>query len=133
MSGIISLYAAIVQTSPGSVPRLSQSPSFDNIPTYFRPEGGWRWLALIVRPPLPLLEVTALVLYTFLRMTSERFHQLFGKQYIKLLSAIAEQAIDQKKVKWNDSVQGDLSKIRLMIGEWMEKGRITGAEGRIPT
>lgn len=133
MSGIISFYAAIVQTSPSSVPQLTPTPSLASIPTYFRPEGGWRWLALIVRPPLPLLEVTALVLYTFLRMTSERFHSLFGKQYIKLLQAIAEQGIDQRKVKWNDSVQGDLSKIRLMIGEWMEKGQIIGAEGRIPT
>lgn len=66
-------------------------------------------------------------------MASERFHVLFGKQYIKLLQAIGDQAIDQKKVKWNDSVQGDLSKIRLMIGDWMEKGQIQGAEGRIPT
>lgn len=133
MSGIVSLYAAIVQTSPKSVPQLTPSSSIASIPPYFRPEGGWRWLALIVRPPLPLLEVTALVLYTFLRMVSERFHTLFGKQYIKLLRTIAEQAIDQKKVKWNDSVQGDISKSRLMIGEWMEKGQIQGAEGRIPT
>lgn len=133
MSGIISLYAAIVQTSPSTVPQLTSNPSIVNIPSYFRPEGGWRWLALVVRPPLPLLDVTALLLRTFLRMVSERFHTLFGKQYIKLLRAIAEQAIDQQKIKWNDSVQGDISKIRIMIGEWMEKGQIQGAEGRIPT
>jgi nucleoporin GLE1 len=133
MSGIISLYAAIVQTSPSSVPQLTSTPSLSSVPSHFRPEGGWRWLALIVRPPLPLLEVTALVLYTFLRISSERFHQIFGQQYIKLLKAIAEQAIDERKVKWNDAVQGDLSKIRLMIGDWMEKGQIVGAEGRIPT
>lgn len=133
MSGMISLYAAIVQTSPGDVPQLSPTPSLSSIPPHFRPEGGWRWLALIVRPPLPLLEVTPLLLHTFLRMSSERFHTLFGKQYIKLLRAIAEQGIDERKVKWNEGVQGDLSKIRLMIGEWMEKGQIIGAEGRIPT
>lgn len=133
MSGIISLYAAILQTSPSAVPQLASTPSLQSIPTHFRPEGGWRWLAIIVRPPLPLLEVTALLLHSFLRMASERFHALFGKQFIKILRAIAEQAIDERKVKWNENVQGDLSKVRIMIGEWMEKGKIEGAEGRIPT
>lgn len=132
MSGIISLYAAIVQTSPSAVPKLLSSPTIQHVPAYFRPEGGWKWYAMVLRPPIPLLDTTALLLYVFLRMTAERFHQLYGKQYIKLLRAVAEQGVDQKQVKWNDGVQGDLAKVRLLIGDWIEKGQIKGAEGRIP-
>jgi nucleoporin GLE1 len=133
MSGIISLYAAIVQTSPGAVPKLLSSPTVQYVPPFFRPDGGWKWCAMILRPPLPLLDTTALLLYVFLRMTGERFHQLFGRQYIKLLRAIAEQGIDNKQIKWNEGVQGDLSKVRLLIGDWLQSGQITGAEGRAPT
>lgn len=135
MSGIVSLYAAIVQTSPSTIPSVLPSGvrMAQHVPPYFRPEGGWRWLAIVVRPPVPLLDITALQLFVFLRMTGERFHSLFGKQYIKLLRAIAEQGIDQKLVKWNDGVQGDLAKVRLMIGDWMDKGQIKGADGRIPS
>jgi len=133
MSGIISLYAAIVQTSPTSVPQLSPSPELSNVPTFFRPAGGWRWHALILRSPLPLLDITPLLLYTFLRMSCEKFFELYGKQYVKLLRSIAEQGIDGGAVKWNKEVQGDLSKVRILIGEWLQNGQVKGAEGRIPS
>ena len=135
MSGIVSLYAAIVQTAPTTVPHLTApAPRTEQlVPAYFRPEGGWRWLSLILRAPLPLLDTTPLLIHTFLRMAAERFHQLFGRQFIKLLQALAEQGLDAKLIKWNEGVQGDLSKIRLMIQDWMDTGRIKGAEGRVPT
>lgn len=133
MSGIISLYAAIVQTAPSSVPSLLQQRTIGMIQPFFRPEGGWRWLATVVRPPFPLLDTTALLLYVFVRMTGERFHALYGKQYEKLLRALAEQGIDQKVVKWNPGVQGDLAKVRLLIAEWLERGQVKGAEGRVPS
>jgi len=136
MSGIVALYAAITQTSPSSVPHLlppGTQPNLSAVPSYFRPEAGWRWYALIVRPPLTLLDLTPLLLYCFLRMTGERFYDLYGRQFVKLLRAIAEKGIDEKAVRWNEGVQGDLSKVRLLIGDWLANGRVVGAEGRTPT
>ena len=132
MSGIVALYGAICQTSPSRVPRLLPAPTLEYLPNYFRPEGGWRWLASIVRPPLPLLDVTALLLYNFLRMTAERFYEIYNRQFLKLVQAVAMQGIDEKKIRWNEAVMGDLSKVRLMIGDWLTTNTVRGAEGRIP-
>jgi len=134
MSGIISFYAAIIQTSPSSVPHLlsSSSLTIQHVPPYFRPEAGWKWYATILRPPLPLLDLTPLLLNTFLRMNGERFHALYGKQFVKLIQAIAEQGIDAGKVQWNKETMGDLSKTRNMIGEWLLKGKVEGTDGRVP-
>lgn len=133
MSGIVSLYAAILQTSPSSVPQLSPTPALHHVPDYFRPSGGWKWYANILRAPLPLLDVTPLLLYTFLRMSGEKFFELYGKQYVKLLRGLAEQGIDGQAIRWNKEVQGDLSKVRILIGEWLQNGRVVGAEGRFPS
>lgn len=132
MSGIIGLYAAICQTSPSAVPSISPSSNPSAVPAYFRPSAGWAWLALILRDPLPRLEVTPLLLYSFLRMSGERFYALYGRQYVKLLRAITDQAIDRSMVQWNPNVQGDISKVRIMLGEWIQNGRVEGAKGRIP-
>lgn len=133
MTGIISLYAAICQTSPQAVPHILPQPTIQHIPAYFKPEGAWKWLASIVRPPLPLLDVTPQLLYNFLRMASERLYQVYNKQFIKLLQALATQGIDEKKIRWNDGVMGDLSMVRNMLSDWMQSGQIVGAGGRIPT
>ena len=133
MSGIVSLYAAIVQTSPSTVPNLLSRPmTSQHIPPYFRPEGGWKWYAVILRPPLPLLDLTPLLLYHFLRITGERFHSLYGHQYIKVVQAIVTQGTNGDVVKWNKDVQGDLSKVKILAGGWLENGVVKGAEGRQP-
>lgn len=130
-SGLIALYASILQTSP-LLPPQGPCPlaSLSNIPPHFRPTAAWRWLNLILRPPLVGLEPTPLLLVTFLEVAGEGLAAVFGRQMAKLLEVLLREGLREAKAGFSDKARSSLVRLQLWLEDWEKLGRIEGTKGR---
>ncbi|KAK4057399.1 Nuclear pore complex nucleoporin component [Microbotryomycetes sp. JL221] len=133
MSGIVALYASIVQTSPLAEP---QGPCpvdlVKNVPIHFRPSAGWRWLVLILRPPLVRLEPIPLLVMTFLEVAAEGLGQTYGRQFDKFLEVLLREGLRENKAGFSDKAKSSTVRLTLWLEEWEKKGKIEGTSGRVP-
>ena len=51
---------------------------------------------------------------------------------MKLIKAIVLQGKDGNAVRWSKEAEGDLRKVIILIGQWLDEGVVKGAEGRLP-
>jgi nucleoporin GLE1 len=122
MAGIVALWAAVLQTDPTGPP--------EQVPPWFRPAQGWRWLSLILRSPFPSLETTPILVDHFLSVAGSRLAASYGRQFIKVIVCLLEEGIAQDKAKFSKTNRAGIVKLQLKLEDWSKKGRVVGAEGR---
>lgn len=133
-SGIIALYAAILQTSPVAPPQApNATPPLANVPAHLRPAAMWRTLMLLLRPPLVSLEPTPLLVVTFLEIAGPRMSEIFGRQTNKVFEALLREGCRDatNPVGFSDKAKSSRVRLLLWLEEW-EKGRIEEIAGRSP-
>lgn len=132
MSGLVALYAAILQTSPLSPPQ-GPPPSPDalaHVPPHFRPAAGWRWLVLILRAPLVALEPAPLLVVTFLEVAGAALVDVYGAQMRKLLECLLREGVREGKAGFSDKARGSQVRLLLWLEEWEKTGAAECAKGR---
>lgn len=130
MSGLIALYAAILQASPLTPPQGPCPPSaLSNIPPHFRPTAGWRWLVLILRAPLVALEPTPLLVVTFLEVAGEAMLGVFGRQMAKFLEVLLREGMREGKAGFSDKAKSSTMRLQLWLEEWEKTGRVEQTPG----
>lgn len=136
MAGLVSLYSSIIQSSPLEPPQAFPSSSretLSRIPTWFRPNAGWRWLILILRPPLVSLEPTPLLLNQFLQISGPTLLKVYGKQFNKFLEVLLRQGLREKKAGFNEEKsKASIVRLELWLEDWEKSGgrEIKVVEGR---
>ncbi|GAA5911270.1 hypothetical protein JCM8208_004314 [Rhodotorula glutinis] len=133
MSGLVALYAAILQTSPLTPPQGPPPSSPDalrNVPPHFRPAAGWRWLALVLRAPLVALEPTPLLVVTFLEVAGAALVDVYGAQMRKLLECLLREGVREAKAGFSDKARGSQVRLLLWLEEWEKTGTAECAKGR---
>ncbi|GAA5883072.1 hypothetical protein JCM16303_006075, partial [Sporobolomyces ruberrimus] len=140
MSGLVALYASIIQSSPlerpQALPSSSSSPSpttLSLVPAHFRPSAGWRWLVLIIRPPLVSLEPVPLLLTQFLQISGPTLLAMYGKQFSKFLEVLLREGLRDKKAGFDEKkAKGSIVRLELWLEEWEQSGgkTIKAIEGR---
>ncbi|GJN93082.1 hypothetical protein Rhopal_006127-T1 [Rhodotorula paludigena] len=131
MSGLVALYAAILQTSPLDPPQGPCPPSaLANIPPHFRPAAGWRWLVLVLRAPLVALEPTPLLLVTFFEIAGEALVEVYGRQFAKFLEVLLREGVREGKAGFSDKAKSSTVRLLLWLEEWEKTGRVECASGR---
>ncbi|BGP02878.1 hypothetical protein RTG_03000 [Rhodotorula toruloides ATCC 204091] len=131
MSGLVALYASILQTSPLDPPQGPCPPDrLANIPPHFRPAAGWRWLVLMLRPPLIGLEPTPLLLVTFLEIAGEGLLEIYGRQLAKYLEVLLREGMREGKAGFSEKAKSSTVRLLLWLEDWEKKGVVESAPGR---
>ncbi|KAM0752160.1 GLE1-domain-containing protein [Meredithblackwellia eburnea MCA 4105] len=131
MSGLVALYAAIVQTSPLERPQGPLAPNIlANVPPHFRPSAGWKWLVLILRPPLVGLEPTPLLLCSFLEISGEAMLAVYGKQMGKFLEVLLREGVREGKAGFSEKSKSSTVRLMLWLEEWEKTGRVEKIMGK---
>ncbi|GAA6010532.1 hypothetical protein JCM10207_001349 [Rhodosporidiobolus poonsookiae] len=131
MAGLVALYGAILSTSPLSPPQgPCPEPNLAFVPPHFRPSAGWRWLVLMLRPPLVGLEPAPLLLVTFLEVAGQTLLELYGRQMAKLLECLLREGIREEKAGFAEKAKSSRVRLMLALEDWEKKGRLETAAGR---
>ncbi|BGP19435.1 Nuclear pore complex nucleoporin component [Rhodosporidiobolus nylandii] len=132
MAGLVALYASILSTSPLSPPQGPCPPAnLAFVPPHFRPSAGWRWLALMLRPPLVGLEPAPLLLVNFLEIAGQAMLEVYGRQFAKFLEVLLREGIREEKAGFAEKAKSSRVRLMLWLEEW-EKGKVETAPGRVP-
>jgi nucleoporin GLE1 len=132
MSGLVALYASILQTSPLDPPQgpCPDSTALAHVPVHFRPAAGWRWLVLMLRPPLVGLEPTPLLLVTFLEIAGPGLREVYGRQFDKYLEVLLREGMREGKAGFSEKAKSSTVRLLLWLEDWEKKGVVEGAPGR---
>lgn len=132
MSGLVALYASIIQTSPLDPPQgpCPDSAAVSHVPVHFRPAAGWRWLVLMLRPPLVGLEPTPLLLVTFLEIAGPGLREVYGRQFDKYLEVLLREGMREGKAGFSEKAKSSTVRLLLWLEDWEKKGVVEGAPGR---
>ena len=127
MAGIVSLYAAILQTTPFESPPgpLPNADALRLIPKHFRPAAGWTWLVRILKPPLVTLEPVPQLLDSFLNVCGPALFEIYGHQFVKLCATILDDGIVQNKAQFAPKSRPSLVKLHLLFESWLQAGQIS--------
>ncbi|GAA5968439.1 hypothetical protein JCM11641_007638 [Rhodosporidiobolus odoratus] len=131
MAGLIALYGSILQTSPLNPPQgPCPSLNLSFVPPHFRPSAGWRWLALMLRPPLVGLEPAPLLLVTFFEIAGQTLLDVYGRQFSKFLEVLLREGIRENKAGFAEKAKSSRVRLMLWLEDW-EKGKVESATGRV--
>lgn len=131
MSGLVALYASVIQTSPLDPPQgPCPDSALSHVPTHFRPAAGWRWLVLMLRPPLVGLEPTPLLLVTFLEIAGPGLRGVYGRQFDKYLEVLLREGMREGKAGFSEKAKSSAVRLLLWLEDWEKKGVVEGAPGR---
>ncbi|GAA5939145.1 uncharacterized protein JCM15063_004440 [Sporobolomyces koalae] len=131
MAGLVVLYGSILQCSPleppqALAPSTSSSPGtpLSHVPTWFRPSAGWRWLVLILRPPLVSLEPVPLLVTQFLQIAGPTLVETYGRQFNKFLEVLLREGLRDKKAGFNEKKsKASIVRLELWLEEWEQSGQ----------
>ncbi|XP_019614919.1 PREDICTED: nucleoporin GLE1-like [Branchiostoma belcheri] len=118
MSGIMRLYAAIVQTDTGS---------------RRHPHGaahGWCWLSSVINLD-PETDVTATLLYDFLQVAGHALMKAYGKQFHKLLHILCRDYFTQIQAVTGAGQGGPVSRLKGLLEECIKTQRIPAPKGML--
>lgn len=103
---LIGLYSAIIQCNMSE--RHPQDMHY-----------AWRWLAMILNDK-PRTVISALILDSFLSMSTHKLYQIYGKQYLKLIQFIKNVYIERITAITDNNHRQTLMKLKSLISD-MEK------------
>ncbi|GAA6036345.1 hypothetical protein JCM8097_001677 [Rhodosporidiobolus ruineniae] len=131
MAGLVALYGSILSASP-LVPPQGPCPEANLafVPPHFRPSAGWRWLVLLLRPPLVGLEPTPLLLVTFLSVAAPTLLSIYGRQFAKLLRCLLDDGVRGSKAGFAEKAKSSRVRLELWLDEWEKTGRVEEVKGR---
>ncbi|KAG9016023.1 hypothetical protein FRB90_003815 [Tulasnella sp. 427] len=141
--GIITLYAAILQTPLGaSRPVFGQAPQPPPFPPYcFQLPRLWTLLARIASTPALIHDRSAsLVLVALINTAGDRLMQVYGKQVVKLVKTIGARCHQDGPVGVNEDMlvggkagkegRPDRARLGLLLEKWMKEGKVGDPSGR---
>eukprot|EP00118_Oscarella_pearsei_P005791 m.26583 g.26583 ORF g.26583 m.26583 type:complete len:706 (+) comp29407_c0_seq9:18-2135(+) len=119
MSGIIRLYAAIIQSSPARGEGKAHPYGLEH---------GWTWLAQLANlPPRP--NITATILFDFLEVAGHCLLKKYKKQFQKLLSLICKELYPKIESVTPKDQQGPVIRLKLYLETCIKSGRIAEPKG----
>ncbi|XP_065830771.1 mRNA export factor GLE1-like [Oscarella lobularis] len=121
MSGIIRLYAAIIQSTP---PRGVGKAHPHGI------EHGWTWLSRLVNLS-PRSNITATMLYDFLEVAGHDLMKTYKKQFQKLLVLICKEFYPKIEAVTSESKRGPVTRLKLFLETCIKSGKIPEPKGRL--
>lgn len=135
MEGVIALYAAICQTDPYNVTsNLKNRVSSDQIrriPPQFRLGSCWTWVTFMLKLPVAQLHLTPLLLATVFIVAGERLHEVYGKQYAKLVRVLLQDGVRGKLVRFDwERATPAIRKLEAVLEDLEAKGCHLSVEGR---
>ncbi|WOO78638.1 Nucleoporin GLE1 [Vanrija pseudolonga] len=134
MSGIATLYFAILQTPIGTlVPTVNAQPTPQQlsalIPAELRLPATWTWLASILRPSLSVQKPVAHLIALLLDTDGSEMVRIFGVGQVgKLLDAVSA-ALDAGKIPGDSDASQ--ARLRLLLERWQQKRSLPPPEGRM--
>ncbi len=120
LSGIIRLYAAIVQ-SP-MPPQLGAVPHPHGI------HNGWTWLVRLINME-PRETVTATVLFDFLEVAGFALFKTYGQQFKKLLQILCQEVLPKIDSVTPADQKGPVARLRSFLEKCLKNGSIPIPEG----
>lgn len=122
MSGIVRLYAAILQTD---VP-----PQLGNRNHPHGLQYGWTWFTRMLNlEPRP--SVTATILFDFLEVAGHAMMKRYGKQFKKLLMILCQEYLPKILDVTPANSKATVMRLKMFLDTCIKEGRIKEAEGRI--
>lgn len=140
--GIITLYAAILQTPPGpSRPVFGQAPQESFPPYCFQLPRLWTLIARIASTPALIYDRSApLVLFALIDTAGDRLLQAYGKQVVKLVKTIGARCSQDGLVGVEEEMlvggkagkegRPDRARLGLLLEKWMKEGKVGDPSGR---
>ncbi|XP_067132475.1 mRNA export factor GLE1-like [Centruroides vittatus] len=117
MSGIVCLYAAVIVTLP-----ILNNP---------HPHGmkhAWIWLARLLNLQ-PRSDITATILVDFLEVAGYAMQKTYGKQFQKLMEALAIEFLPKVKKATLPGSGGPLQRLEYFLEEYFKEGTIPKPSG----
>jgi nucleoporin GLE1 len=121
MSGVVRLYAALVQ-SPGVVWGKANPLGIAN---------GWKWLALVLNTD-PLPGVTATVLFDFLEVAGHALWKEYRNQFEKLLCVLIKQYLPKIEAVTSAGQGGPTTRLRQFLDKCITSGSVPEPKGVLP-
>lgn len=93
MAGIVSLWAAIVQTHPNEPPQrdaAAHEGAHHDIPVSLRPATGWRWIGSVLNGPLAALDPAPRLINAFMSIAGPVMASTYKKQLHKAAKLVAD-------------------------------------------
>lgn len=120
MSGIVRLYAAVIQTEP----IVANKPHPHGI------HNGWKWLSRVMNlEPRP--DITATVLLDFLRVGGHAMQNAYGRSFQRLLATLVREFLP--KIQGVSAMRAPVSRLETFLEETLKQGYISPPSGRIST
>ena len=124
LSGIVRLYAAIVQSSVP--PKLAAAAHPHGI------HNGWTWFARVVNlEPRPT--VTATIIYDFLEVAGHALMKQYGQQFQKLLRGLCNNFVPKIEQVTPADQRGPVMRLKSFLEKCIKAGKIPEPEGYLPT
>lgn len=117
MSGIVRLYAALIQTPP-----LLDKPHPHGI------RNAWIWLSRLLNLA-PQSDITATILVDFLEVAGYLMQKTYGKQFQKLIQILAVEFLPKIKLVTSAGSGGPLQRLESFLAEYFKKGSISQPSG----
>ncbi|KAG0146613.1 hypothetical protein CROQUDRAFT_671026 [Cronartium quercuum f. sp. fusiforme G11] len=135
MAGILALYAALCQTDPlDVVPSLRGQVTPEQvkrIPPQLRLDSCWTWFSHILKLPIVQFQSTPKLLSTFIEVAGERMHQVYGRQWLKLMAVLLVEGIRKQKASFDwDNCKPTIVQLEAILEDIERKGRHKPSEGR---
>jgi len=122
LSGIVRLYAAIVQSA--------MPPSLSSIPHPFGPHNAWTWLSRVSNLE-PRETVTATILYDFLEVAGHVLSKNYGKQFKKLLQVLYEKIVPELDDITKPENKGTIVRLKLFLDKCVKNDSFPIPDGHI--
>ncbi|XP_028312978.1 nucleoporin GLE1-like isoform X2 [Gouania willdenowi] len=122
MSGMIRLYAAIVQL------RWPFGSKQEPVPHGLN--HGWRWLAQVLNMA-PVVDITATLLYDFLEVCGNALIKQYQNQFWKLILLLKEEYLPRIEAITSIDQMGSVTRLKEFIEASLQKKRIDLPEGHL--
>ncbi|CAL1615215.1 unnamed protein product [Knipowitschia caucasica] len=123
MSGMIRLYAAIIQLRWPDGPKQGPAPHGLN--------HGWRWLAQMLNME-PMKDTTATLLFDFLEVCGNALMKQYQGQFWKLLLFLKEEYFPRIKAVTQDGQMGSLTRLQQFLETSLRNRQISLPKGHLP-
>ncbi|GAA99036.1 uncharacterized protein L969DRAFT_84222 [Mixia osmundae IAM 14324] len=131
-AGILTLWAAIVQTSPMEQPPgpARSTEQLALVPKELRPAAAWRWLVLVLKTPLVGLEPIPQMLHVVLEVAGKTLSEAYGRVFINFLGSLVQDGIKANRAGFNEKSKATVTTLQLLLEDWQMAGRIQSLKDR---
>jgi len=127
MVGILTLYAAVLQTSATTSGFAQPAPS--SLPYSFQLPRLWTLLARISSTPQLIYDRAApQIIYALVETAGDKLLEVYGKQVIKMMKTIGKRCVMDDGDEVVGGREGKAARVRLglLLDKWAKEGKVGG-------